>query len=102
MIILYILETCPYCNRALEVLNENSIKYQKIIVPNTESAKNKYKKQSGMRSFPQIFMQVKKENFIKIGGCDDLIELVNTCNNIRDLDINIDVLFNMYKSIYKK
>ena len=44
MIILYILETCPYCKNALSLLESYKIKYKKIVVENTEEAKNYYKK----------------------------------------------------------
>lgn len=102
MLILYVLETCPYCNNALRLLNENKIKYKSIIVENTEEAKNFYKKQNKMNTFPQIFLQQNKDNFIKIGGNDNLVELLDQCLSIRQSNISIDLITNMYKSLYKK
>jgi glutaredoxin len=102
MLVLYVLETCPYCNQALNVLNQNKIKYKSIVVENTEEAKRYYKKQNKMDTFPQIFIQESKDNFIKIGGYDNLMDLLNICSNIKNSDISINAVFHMYKLLYKK
>lgn len=102
MIILYILETCPYCKSALEILKQNKIKYKSIIVENTTEAKDYYKKQNGMNTFPQIFMQVDKDNYMKIGGFDDLVQILEHCSNIKKSNISIDSIYYMYKTLYKK
>ena len=41
MFVLYVLETCPYCNNALRVLDSNNIPYKKIVVENTDKEKKK-------------------------------------------------------------
>ena len=102
MIILYVLETCPYCNNALQLLKENKIKHKSIIVKNTEEDKNFYKKQNGMNTFPQIFVQVNKDDFMKIGGYSDLIEVFDQCNNIKNSSSSIDSIYHTYKNIYRK
>jgi glutaredoxin len=102
MIILYVLETCPYCNNALQTLKENKIKHKSIIVKNTEEEKNYYKKQNGMNTFPQIFVQADKDNFIKIGGYSDLIEVFDQCNNIKKSTVSLDSIYHTYKNIYRK
>jgi glutaredoxin len=102
MFVLYVLETCPYCNNALQLLRENKIKHKSIIVKNTEEEKNFYKKQNGMNTFPQIFVQVDKDNFIKIGGYNDLIEVFDQCNNIKNSSVSLDSIYYTYKNIYRK
>jgi glutaredoxin len=102
MIILYVLETCPYCNNALKILKDNKIKHRSIIVKNTEEEKNFYKKQNGMNTFPQIFVQVNKDDFVKIGGHDNLINVLEQCNIIKNSNISIDSIYYTYKDIYKK
>jgi glutaredoxin len=102
MLVLYVLETCPYCNQALNVLNQNKIKYKSIVVENTEEAKRYYKKQNKMDTFPQIFIQESKDNFIKIGGYDNLMDLLNICNNIRSSEISMNAVLHMYKILYRK
>ena len=53
-------------------------------------------------TFPQIFIQESKDNFIKIGGYDNLMDLLNICSNIKNSDISINAVFHMYKLLYKK
>ena len=102
MIILYVLEGCPYCNNALSLLKLHKIKHTKIVVENKEEIKNKYKKQSNMSTFPQIFLQINKDKIMKIGGSTDLEELLNICETIKDSKHKIDVVCNMYKDSFKK
>ena len=102
MIVIYVLETCPYCNNALSILNENKIKYNKIIVENTEKEKAHYKKQSKMNTFPQVFLQVNKDNYMKIGGSEELNDLVNYSKSIKSSGISLDALVLIYKLMYKK
>jgi len=101
MIVLYVLRNCPYCNSALQLLKENKIKHNAIYAEN-EQEKELYKKQNGMNTFPQIFMQVSKDNYMKIGGCDDLIELSNVCKSIRGTNVSLDAIYYMYQNLYSK
>ena len=100
MIVLYVLTTCPYCNRALELLKEYKIKHKAIIVEPEE--KEYYKKQNRMNTFPQIFMQLDINNFMKIGGASDLEESINQANSIKNSDVSLDSVYYMYKSMYRK
>ena len=75
MIVLYVLTNCPYCIRALQLLKEYKIKHKAIIVEQEE--KEHYKKQNRMNTFPQIFMQINTNNFMKIGEAFDLEESIN-------------------------
>lgn len=102
MIVLYVLKNCPYCNNSLKVLKENNIKYKEIVVENTEEQKKIYKLQSGMNTFPQIFVKVNKNNFIKIGGNDDLEKLISKCKDLKKTGISIDAVHHMYKFLYEK
>jgi glutaredoxin len=101
MIVLYVLEHCPYCNNSLNILKENNIKYKSIIVPNTTEDKNFYKKQNNMSTFPQIFMQIDKDNFMKVGGNSDLIEIIEHCNYIKNSNISLDSIYYMYQNMFK-
>ena len=102
MLVLYVLKECPYCNRALDTLKENNIKHKAIIVENNEEAKSYYKKQNKMNTFPQIFLQVNKDNYIKVGGNDNLEELLYLCKNIKESNSALDTVYYMYQSMYKK
>jgi glutaredoxin len=87
---------------ALSTLKKNHIKHKTIIVENTEKSKSYYKKQNEMNTFPQIFLQVNKDEFIKIGGNDNLQELLLLCKNIKDSNSSVDTVYHTYKTIYKK
>jgi len=102
MIILYVLEHCPYCNNALKLLENNNIKHKKIVVENTEEAKKFYKKQSGMNTFPQIFLKVDKDSILKIGGYNDLVSAIDESKNIKNSNISIESIYYMYNLLYKK
>jgi glutaredoxin len=102
MFILYVLERCPYCISALKILDDNKIKHKKIIVKNTEEEKNFYKKQNNMSTFPQIFVQIDKNNFIKIGGYSNLEEIIEECNNIKNSNASLDSIYYSYKNMFNK
>lgn len=100
MIILYVLDSCPYCNRALSLLDEYKLKYKKIVVENSEEKKNFYKKQNKMTTFPQIFMQLEENQFVKIGGCSDLEESIDNCQVIKKSNIAVDIIYRMYANMF--
>lgn len=102
MIVLYVLERCPYCNNALKILKDNKLKHKAIIVEDNEEQKNFYKKQNKMSTFPQIFMKIDKDNFMKVGGCSDLIDILDQCKSIKESNISLDAIYYMYKHLYKK
>jgi len=100
MIVLYVLNGCPYCSRSLQLLKQYKIKHKEIIVEQEE--KEHYKKQNRMNTFPQIFMQIDTNNFMKIGGSSELEEIINQTNNIRNSNVSLDSVYYMYKNIYGK
>ena len=100
MIVLYVLDGCPYCNNSLKLLKEYKIKHKSIVVE--QSQKEYYKKQSKMNTFPQIFMMIDKDNIVKIGGNSDLEEIIGIIQSIHKSNFSIDTVYNMYKNIYKK
>jgi glutaredoxin len=102
MIVLYVLETCPYCNKALQTLKDNKIKHKSIVVKNTEEEKLFYKRQNNMTTFPQIFVQTNKDHFIKIGGYNDLVDVFDQCNSIKKSNVSLDSIYYTYNDIYKK
>lgn len=101
MFILYVLKSCPYCNNAIQMLHDNKYKYKTIVVNNDEEEKKIYKKINDMKTFPQIFLQVNNDSFIKIGGYNDLIETINQCNNIKESNTSIESIYYTYKNIFK-
>jgi len=100
MIVLYVLDGCPYCNNSLKLLKEYKIKHKAIVVKQSE--KEYYKKQNKMNTFPQIFAMIDKDNIIKIGGNSDLEEAMGLTESIHKSNVSIDAVYGLYKNIYKK
>ena len=100
MIVLYVLEGCPYCNNSLRLLKEYKIKHKSIVVQ--QNQKEYYKKQNKMNTFPQIFIMLDKDKVMKIGGNSDLEEVMGLSDSIHKSNSSIDIVYNMYKNMYKK
>jgi glutaredoxin len=71
--IIYVINNCPFCKKAIMALDYYHLKYKVIRVKKSE--KDYYKKQNKMETFPQIF-----NGKTKIGGYDNLIEYLTILN----------------------
>lgn len=70
MVKLYIWTYCPFCQRALALLDSKGIEYEKIILDGKDDELNELRQKTGHRTVPQIFINDKF-----IGGSDDLAAL---------------------------
>jgi glutaredoxin 3 len=61
---------CPYCARALKLLESKGVAFQEIDAPGGSPARAEARARSGKTSVPQIFIAGQL-----IGGCDDLVAL---------------------------
>jgi glutaredoxin 3 len=68
---------CPFCERALALLNTKGAAITNIEAASKPEVRAKMNELSGRNSFPQIFIGGKH-----VGGCDDLMAL----NEKGDLD----------------
>lgn len=67
---IYVTDYCPYCHRALDLLDRKGVKYTAVDVDG-DSAKRAWLRQAtGQRTVPQTFIDGRP-----VGGCDDLHEL---------------------------
>lgn len=67
-VVIYTKPGCPYCIRALALLDRKGANYQEIVASNDPEKKAEMVQRSGGRmTFPQIFIGDKH-----IGGSDDL------------------------------
>jgi glutaredoxin len=66
---IYVLDSCPFCKKALDKLKKHRIKHVVHVVQPED--KDKYKKKHKHPTFPQLIL---KENGKKklLGGSDDL------------------------------
>lgn len=69
-ITIYSTPTCPYCDRAKELLTRKGQSYQEIDVSNAEERQAMMAKSGGRRTVPQIFIGDQH-----VGGFDDLAAL---------------------------
>jgi glutaredoxin 3 len=62
---------CPYCARALRLLQDRGVAFREIDAPQgTPEREEAIRRAGGRTSVPQIFIDGKH-----IGGCDDLLAL---------------------------
>ena len=70
-VVIYVAPYCPYCDRALQLLDTKQIDYTVIDVGGDSEKRAKMRELAGGRnSVPQIFIDDKH-----VGGCDDLMAL---------------------------
>ncbi|MBB3173962.1 glutaredoxin 3 [Endobacter medicaginis] len=71
LIEIYTQPWCPYCTRALGLLEKKGVSVTEIDAPSGSQARLQARERSGGRtSVPQIFIDGRH-----IGGCDDLVAL---------------------------
>ena len=62
---------CPYCMRAIAVLERKAASFTEISAPHgTPQREEAIRRSGGLRSVPQIFIGGRH-----VGGCDDLLVL---------------------------
>ena len=62
---------CPYCARAMRILDGKGVAYREIDAPNGSAAREEsIRRSAGVTSVPQIFIDGQR-----IGGCDELMSL---------------------------
>lgn len=64
---IYTWDHCPYCQKAIALLDKKSVKYIRYRIDGDETAREKMAaRANGKKSVPQVFIDDKH-----IGGCDD-------------------------------
>ena len=74
MLELFILETCPYCQKVIKFLDNQHMQYNKIDITN-ENNKETLIRMGGKRQVPFL---VDKERNIQMYESDDIIEYLKT------------------------
>ncbi len=74
MLDLFILETCPYCQKVMSFLNDNNIKYNKVDITNRASEEALIK-MGGKRQVPFL---VDTDRNIQMYESNDIIEYLKT------------------------
>ena len=74
MLELFILESCPYCHKVMDFLDNKKIKYRKIDIANKES-EDSLIKIGGKRQVPFL---IDSERNIQMYESNDIIEYLKT------------------------
>ena len=77
--VIFSIDNCPFSSRAKKLMKESNFKHTVVTVP--KSQKEFYKKAHQMNTFPQIFYHTKGGAIIKVGGCDELDNLLMIIQN---------------------
>ena len=64
---------CPYCARAVNLLEKKGVAYREINAPHGTAERAECEARSGRNTVPQIFIGGRH-----VGGCDDLVALDRT------------------------
>ncbi|MBS0365905.1 MAG: glutaredoxin 3 [Proteobacteria bacterium] len=67
LVTIYLTDWCPYCSRALRLLQQKGVSVREIDVEAVPGAREEMVERSGRSSVPQIFIGDEH-----IGGCDEL------------------------------
>jgi glutaredoxin 3 len=69
-VVIYTLRSCPFCIRAKALFDSKAVRYTEIDVTGDYDERDRISRQSGHRTFPQIFIGT-----AFIGGYDELSAL---------------------------
>jgi len=61
---------CPYCERAVALLQRKGVAFQEINAPHGTAQREDAMARSGRSTMPQVFIDGRH-----VGGCDDLMAL---------------------------
>jgi glutaredoxin 3 len=61
---------CPYCERAMALLDRKGAPYEEIVASMDAEKRQEMRDRSGRTTYPQIFIDGRH-----IGGCDDMVAL---------------------------
>ncbi len=69
-VVIYTKPFCPYCSRAMALLDQKGVKYEEIVASMDPEKRAEMQQRSGRSTYPQIFI-----NGEHVGGCDDMLAL---------------------------
>ncbi len=69
-VVVYCTGLCPYCTRALALLDKKGVEYETIRIDQHPERREEMESRSGRTSVPQIFI----DDF-HVGGFDDMVDL---------------------------
>ncbi len=64
---IYTWDTCPFCQKALALLNSKGVNFEQHKIDGDEETRKNISERSGRTSVPQLFVDK-----VFIGGCDEI------------------------------
>jgi len=95
---IYSLQGCPYSIMGVKLLEKNNIDHKVIDI--SYNNKNKTKKENRMNTFPQIFYINNKDNKCKIGGYNNLNNLLDFNKQLKKKYRNMENMLTQEHSKY--
>jgi glutaredoxin len=82
--ILYVRQACPFCVKATNMLNLRGIGHKVIALDQNLKILEDLKDAYGWKTVPMIFIREGEDCFRLIGGCSDLEEQLEKCDDVSD------------------
>ena len=76
---IYISAICPFCQRAMRLLDSKGVNYQTVSVDGRPDVRQEMTQKAGQNTVPQIWI-----GDTHVGGCDDLFAL-ESADKLNDL-----------------
>jgi len=73
--IIYTKSKCPFCVDAVKFMIENKLSYKKIVLDDNDVLCEEIKEAFSWKTVPLVLVTANDENFHKVGGYTDLVEL---------------------------
>ena len=76
---IYISATCPFCQRAMQLLDSKGVNYQTVSIDGRPDVRQEMTQKAGRHTVPQVWI-----GDTHVGGCDDLFAL-ESADKLNDL-----------------
>jgi glutaredoxin len=74
---LYILVECPFCEKAVKLLQQKKAKFAVTVLDNHQEMLEKIKQKYSHKTVPIVVKKTDDEEEVLIGGCSDLEQSFN-------------------------
>lgn len=83
-VVIYTSAFCPFCHRALGLLDSKGVSYRNISVDGKPGVRREMTEKAGRHTVPQVWV-----GSTHVGGCDDLLALESNGELDRLLNVNM-------------
>lgn len=96
---LYVINGCPYCENAINLVKDNKLSADITVVKPEE--KHHYKLKHELSTFPHVFYKNNKNSRTMklIGGSTDFKHLINSLHTIKDINLPNTAITNILNEL---